>query len=336
MPPFEHLSQRAQIGRLRPTAHEALRAYGLQDARLRLLNHGFNTIFRVDTAAGERYALRLNVNSRRSPAQIAAEMAWLDALSRDTPLQLPTPLLSRDGQRLQHIWNEALGRELPAAVFSWLPGRVLGARATPAQLREVGRVTATLHQHAHTWALPDGAELHSLQDPLMGTPSHLDEDHGHLTPEGRKVVVEVLRRVNAELGKLYAHEVPRPLHADLHLWNLHWHAGRLSVFDFDDCALGLPVQDLAISAYYLRPKPELEAALLEGYAAVAPLPSFTPATYETLVAGRGVVLLNDVLGNTTASIRAVLPRYVPNAITKLRHFLDYGEFRHDLPGLLQG
>ncbi|MFC4639829.1 phosphotransferase enzyme family protein [Deinococcus hohokamensis] len=336
MPAFEQLSQRAQVARLRPTAQGALRAYGLEVTQLRLLNHGFNTTFRVDTATGTRFALRLNVNSRRSPGQVAAEMAWLDALSRDTALQVPAPQTTKDGQRLQHVWNEALGRELPAALFSWLPGRVLGARATAGQLREVGRATAALHQHARHWTLPAGAELHSLRDPLMGMPDHLDDDHEHLTPEGREVVREVLRRVHAELDRLYAAERPRALHADLHLWNVHWHRGQLSVFDFDDCALGLPVQDLTISAYYLRPKGGLERALLDGYAEVAPLPAFSQVTYETLVAGRGVVLLNDVLVNTTASIRALLPRYVPNAVTKLRHFLDHGEFRHDLPGLLQG
>lgn len=100
MPSFEQLSQRTQVARLRPTAHAALRGYTLDVTQLRLLNHGFNTIFRVDTSTGERYALRLNVNSRRSPAPIAAEMAWLDALSRDTALQLPTPQLTRERERL--------------------------------------------------------------------------------------------------------------------------------------------------------------------------------------------------------------------------------------------
>ena len=43
---------------MRRLAREALAAYGLPDARLRLLQHFHNTTYRVD-AAGERYALRI-------------------------------------------------------------------------------------------------------------------------------------------------------------------------------------------------------------------------------------------------------------------------------------
>ncbi|MFC6660564.1 hypothetical protein [Deinococcus multiflagellatus] len=52
------------------------------------------------------------------------------------------------------------------------------------------------------------------------------------------------------------------------------------------------------------------------------------------MAGRAVVLLNDLLVNTNAEWQAILPRYVPNSVTKLRAYLDSGVFRHDVPGLL--
>ncbi|WP_221088057.1 phosphotransferase enzyme family protein [Deinococcus aquaedulcis] len=331
--PFAQLSRPAQVARLRASAQAALQAYPLEVRRLRLLNHGFNTTFRVDTTSGERYALRLNVNSRRSPAQLAAEVAWLAALAQDTDLQLPVPRPRRDGALLGEVWNEALGAPLPATLFSWLPGRDLGEQATPRQLREVGRAAALLHRHAQGFTLPAGVALQSLRDPLMGMGDNLRP--GPLLPEDALAVVQAVRtQVDAVLARLYAAQAPRPLHADLHLWNVKWHRGRLSVFDFDDSGLGLPVQDLTISAYYLRPKAELEAALLDGYAAVAPLPDVAPADYETLVAGRAVVLLNDLLVNTNAELQAILPRYVPNSVTKLRAYLDSGVFRHDVPGLL--
>ncbi|PTA67877.1 phosphotransferase enzyme family protein [Deinococcus arcticus] len=331
---FAQLSRSTQVARLRASAQAALRAYPLSVRRLTLLNHGFNTTFRVDAESGERYALRLNVNSRRAPAQLAAEVAWLSALARDTDLTLPVPQPRRDGTLLGEVWNEALGAHLPATLYSWLPGRDLGERATPAQLREVGRAAAILHAHAQTFDLPAGAALLSLRDPLMGMGDNL-RPGPLLTEEGLAVVQTVRAQVDAVLGRLYAAQAPRPLHADLHLWNVKWHRGRLSVFDFDDSGLGLPVQDLTISAYYLRPRAELEAALLEGYAAAAPVPGVNAADYETLVAGRAVVLLNDLLVNTNAELQAILPRYVPNSVTKLRAYLDSGVFRHDVPGLLK-
>lgn len=121
---------------------------------MRLLNHGFNTIFRVDTEGGPSFALRINVNSRRSPRQIGAEMAWLTALARDTDLCVPVPQPTQDGRQMQELWMPAMERALPVTVFSWLSGRNLGEQATPAQLREVGRAAATLHAHALTWAMP--------------------------------------------------------------------------------------------------------------------------------------------------------------------------------------
>lgn len=330
---FSLLSQRAQVGRLRETALRALRAYPFEVRRLSLLNHGFNTTFRVDTQSGQKFALRLNVNSRRSPEQIAAEMAWLAALNRDTDLSVPQPQPLADGRLLQHVWSEDLQRELPVALFSWLPGRDLGEGATPQQWREVGRAAATLHAHALTWSLPGGTALSSLQDPLMDTPNNFAREHELLTTERRAVIAETLNRVQEVLNGVFTRDTPRPLHADLHGWNLKWARGKLSVFDFDDSGIGVPLQDLAIAAYYLRPRAELEEALLEGYAQHASLPTYRQAEYETLLAGRNLVLLNDVLVNATADIRAILPRYMYNTVLKLQHFLDRGEFRHDLPGL---
>jgi Ser/Thr protein kinase RdoA (MazF antagonist) len=331
---FAHLSTRAQVARLRVTALEALRSYPLEVAGLKLLNHGFNTTFRVDTTEGRRFALRLNVNSRRSPQQIRAEMAWLDALSRDTELRLPTPQQTKDGQLMLEVHNPDLERNLFAALFSWLPGKDLGEDATPTQMLEVGKAAAVLHAHAAHWSLPDGASLRVIDGPLMDSVNNFQTDSEHLSPERLEVIGAAFKHVETKLNTLFARERPRVLHTDLHNWNLKWSRGKLYVFDFDDSALGLPVQDLAIAAYYLRPKRDLEEAMLEGYRSLAPLPQYTSDEYEAIVAGRTLVLLNDLITNTTAELRAMLPRYAANSVTKLRHYLETGVFKHDVPGLI--
>jgi Ser/Thr protein kinase RdoA (MazF antagonist) len=83
---YEDRTVRGQVALLRPTAREVLRQYPIEVASLRVLDHAFNTTFRVDTTDGRRFALRLNVNSRRTDAFIGAEMAWLAALSEETDL----------------------------------------------------------------------------------------------------------------------------------------------------------------------------------------------------------------------------------------------------------
>lgn len=331
---FEQVSPQAQVARLRRTALAALAQYPIEVARLTLLNHGFNTTFRVDTTDGRRFALRLNVNSRRTAANLAAEAAWLAALATETDLWVPAPCPTRDGALTGSVFSPDLGRDLPCGLFTWLPGRDLGDEATAAQLREVGRATAALHEHAATWRLPVGAALPAIDTVLMDVPNILGDDHPLLTAQHHAVLDEAFREIQAQFDALFAGARRQPLHADLHVWNLKWYRGRLIVFDFDDSGEGVPVQDLAISAYYLRDDAALEAALLEGYQEVRPLPAFTAAQYEALVASRNLVLLNDVLTTTNAEWIEMLPRYVPNSVTKLRAYLDSGVFRHDVPGLI--
>ena len=331
---FETLSTRAQVTRLRVTVLEALRFYPLEVSELKLLNHGFNTTFGVRTVTGQRFALRLNVNSRRSQSQLSAESTWLEALGRETDLNLPVPQRNLEGRLNARVFSPDLNRELTATLFSWLPGKDLGDDATPAQMREVGRAMATLHAHALEWRFPEGAALVSLEHPLMDSPNNLSIDTPLLNDEARSVIQTVFARVSAVLHDVFARDTPRALHADLHNWNLKWARGKLYVFDFDDSGIGVPMQDLAIATYYLRPDAALEAALIEGYQTAAPLPVYSSAEYEAMVAGRNLVLLNDLLVNTTAELTALLPRYVPNSLTKLRSYLETGVFKHDIAGLI--
>lgn len=331
---FEDRSVRGQVARLRPLAVEVLRRYSIDVAALRLLNHGFNTTFRVDTTDGRRFALRLNVNSRRTDSFIGAEMAWLAALAEETDPWVPIPQRTLDGALLTHVRSPDLGRDLPAALFSWLPGRDLGDDASDVQMRAVGRATAALHAHGEGWRPPPGTSLPPIDTVLMDLPYQLGHDHPLLSTADHQLIDEAFERVQRQYDALFAGVDRQPLHADLHVWNLKWHRGRLAVFDFDDSGIGVPAQDLAISAYYLRDNAAQEAALLEGYQELRSLPPFTSEQYEAMVASRNLVLLNDVVTTTNAEFLAILPRYVPNSIVKLRAYLETGVFRHDVPGLI--
>lgn len=331
---FEERSAAAQVARTRLVALAALAKYPITVGALRLLNHGFNTIFRVDTTDGRVFALRVNVNSRRSAGNLAAEMAWLAALSNDTDLHVPTPQPNNEGALITWIWMDDLQRDLPVALFGWLPGPNLGRieNASPTQLRAVGRAAAILHTHAANWVMPANAQLPLIDSALMDCPNRLAADHELLTPERRIVLDAALAEVEKHYRELFDDAVPRALHADLHLGNLKWNRGQLSVFDFDDSGMGLPMQDLAIAAYYLRPAAHLEAAMLEGYADIAPLPMYSSAQYEAIVASRNLVLLNDMVDTANADFRALLPTYLLSTITKLRNYLDAGVYRHEVNG----
>ena len=84
--PFFDLPSRQRLVRLRRLAQVALDRYGLGGSRLQLLSTETNAIFRVDTAANERFVLRINKPGGRSLSQIRSELWWLEALRRDTDL----------------------------------------------------------------------------------------------------------------------------------------------------------------------------------------------------------------------------------------------------------
>ena len=147
------------------------------------------------------------------------------------------------------------------------------------------------------------------------------------------MIAEVTERAASAFASLGARQPPHPVHADLHPGNVMAVAGGLSVLDFDDCGVSHPVHDLAITAYHLRPFPH-EGPLMAGYESVRPVPEHSRGEFESLVAARNVALLNDTVTVDAAWVRDLLPTYVPNTITKLRHYLRTGEYRHDIDGLI--
>jgi Ser/Thr protein kinase RdoA (MazF antagonist) len=272
---YEDRTVRGQVALLRPTAREVLRQYPIEVASLRVLDHAFNTTFRVDTTDGRRFALRLNVNSRRTDAFIGAEMAWLAALSEETDLWVATPQRTREGALLAHVHCGALGRELPAALFAWLPGRDLGTEATARQMRAVGRAAAQLHAHGERWRPPPGTELPVIDHPMMDSEYVLDRDHPLLSTADHAFIDEVLAHAQRPLrrrcspGSSASRCTPTCTAG-----TCGGTEGRLAVFDFDDSGIGCAGAGSGRSrAYYVRDNFAQEAALLEGYQELRPLPA---------------------------------------------------------------
>ncbi|MBA2558193.1 MAG: phosphotransferase, partial [Chloroflexi bacterium] len=72
----------------------------------------------------------------------------------------------------------------------------------------------------------------------------LDADQRAVLDQARKESAWVLAAVHDGAAL-------RPLNADPHGGNLRWADDMLAVFDFDDCGLGVPALDLAITTSYL-------------------------------------------------------------------------------------
>ena len=302
---FADMTIDEQIASLDGCLNEILSQYDLGEYEAESINHDYNSTFRVTTSAGEKFALRINVNSNRTNENLNAEIFWISSIQS---VKVPKPVLNRDGSAVSYGWHGATGRRLASVLYTWLEGEEPGDEPTEEQFFALGAAMAKLHNESAGMVLPKGCELTDFTDVFWGEKNNLTGPDSTLSADEQAKVTEVLARVAAALVELGRGAQLQPIHADMHPWNVMWHEGELAVFDFDDCGLGLPIQDLMTSIYYLD-TPEQDAALLAGYASVAPVPEFTPEQRQLLLLQRRLMLLNYLLETSNPEHAEMVPEY---------------------------
>ena len=318
---FAELSVEEQIDSLTPIAELALSRYGIEHSELENINHEYNSTFAVTSADGARYALRININSGRTVPNIAGETFFIDSLAKAGGFRVALPIANAAGELVTTLYHQASERELYCVLFSWLEGEDLGDEPTIEQVFEVGKLMAQLHIVTTGLELPTNAELPvfddfmwHVEDLLLGSSSQLSAEEKETISAGRTAIEKVIT-------ELYANNEKQLIHADLHGWNLKSHDNSLSVFDFDDCGIGLPIQDLATAIYYLDTE-EQEVALKQGYASVRSLPDFTDYQMKALLLQRRIHLLNYLYETDNPEHRELLPKYQTETIRRIETFLE--------------
>jgi Ser/Thr protein kinase RdoA (MazF antagonist) len=313
---FERLDRRSQIRLLRSLACTALTAYDLPTPRLTLLRHRHNTVFRVDTADGQRYVLRIHRAGTPTVESVGAELAWLAALRRDTTLEAPAPVPTRDGPLLTVAAAPSARSEGTrphiCVLFRWLDGRHINAGLAPAHLELAGELMAHLQDHAARFGPPQPfarGRVDSLVESARRLPDSFAPEviaacqalvASTLSVEEAEQVTAVVERVCAAQQALG--QCPATfglMHADLHHHNLLFARGAVRAIDFDDSGFGPLLYDLAVPLAELQDRaayPALRTGLLAGYRRVRPLPPAHEACLDTFIALRRVQDTLWVLG----------------------------------------
>ena len=317
---FFDLEVDEQITSLTQAAHELLIQYGLANCVIKSINFEFNATFSVVSESGQKFALRININSTRTPENMLAEVQWVRFLARVPGINLPHPIANSSDSFISTIFHAPSNQNLKAVLYTWLEGEELGDEATPSQMFQVGALMAQLHQSSTDFELTQPAELPTFDDWLWGTEDFLLSAKSLLPTAERALVQEAVARITSDMAQLYAQTAVQIIHGDLHGWNLMWHEGQLSVFDFDDCGFGIPQQDLAVTMYYLD-TPEQEAALLEGYKSIAPLPSYSSQQMASLLLQRRLVLLNYLYETKNPEHKAMVPAYLEKTMERIGTYL---------------
>ena len=330
MKPFSSLTQRGQANRLRQLAISSLEHYALDIRRVQLLAYSYNAIFRVDTTDKKKYVLRVNIPNARSLTEISSEMMWLAALRQATDLVVPKPVLNRNGAHVTTTSAPGIPEERHCVVFGWVPGVDIYHRVSPETWEKLGTFMARLHDHADGFVPPAGFALNDLGRvlPLKHRTILWDEKENQdlITPERRAIFRRVADHAQGVLDRMYASpEGIRVLHADLHQGNARDHRGTLHALDFDDCAMGFPVQDIGIAFYYFQGYPQYETlcqAFKRGYKSLRSWPETEPGQIETVIAARELVLVNFLVQTENRGFGKMLPGFVARAENRLRTFLD--------------
>ena len=327
MSEFIEMPQSEQIALLDEFARDVLAQYEITPKEIVSIQHSFNSTFKVIDTQDNVYAMRININSKKWPRAVWAEVQWLEALANAGVVNAPRPIPNLQEELFSNHYFFPLGTNLNVVLSPWIEGEEVEGELTPEQLFTLGATMAKLHQHGKNWEPTGDAVFWNIGTPLM-----VKSDNLFKFPDPRisTELYELLNPINERATKLFEELSEResafPIHADLHAGNLLWRDGEVAVIDFDDAGVGYPVQDLAIALYYLRDVPGSEAHLLAGYQSIAPLPDYDPAELELLIACRSLTLLNYLLETTTPDDVAYLPTYLANTEKRLKHYLETGEF----------
>ncbi len=319
---FFELEQVEQISELERFSEEILLLYGIEKAKVKCVNYEYNATMRVSAENQREFALRININSPRNPANLKAEIAFVNLIRSDGRVSVAEPIRAKDGSSYISISHAPSGRTFHCVLYSWLPGVELADEPELDQIRAVGEAMAKLHQIAERFILPPDASLPIFSDAMWETEDYLVGSRSELEQSERNLIASAIAVIQNHVSALYQEQQPRIIHADFHGGNVLWSGSSLSVIDFDDCGYGLPVQDLATAIYYLD-TPEQDAALREGYELVAPLPHLSDLDYQVFMMQRRIILLNYLYETQNDEHKELIPSYLEETLRRADKFIEY-------------
>ena len=263
---------------------ESCLRFAIPPESIRLLD-GFESFIYEFTRHSSDYVLRISHSIRRTPSRIRAEVDWINFLYAHG-VGVARAIESENGELVESI-DDLHGGQFLATAFEKANGKRLKREEwTPAFFHTYGELIGRMHALAKTYepSRPDQRRGH-WNDPDM-----LFADH-FLPPDQT--------RVRKQYHDLLEHLATLPrdkesyglIHQDAHLGNFFVDdRGRITLFDFDDCAYSWFANDIAIVLFYVLSVADDKPALtreflppfLEGYsrqnilapAWLATIPSF--------------------------------------------------------------
>ena len=324
-------------------ASEALSVWGLRAREVSWLGYSNNAVFKVATAGGD-FVLRLHAPGPVTSARLRSELAWLRHIRQQSDLLAPFPLPVADTAMEDSLVALAHPQLPPphqviACLFAYMPGDGKAAQAlTQDDVCAVGRYLAQLHTGGQFQPPGDFDRPRLDADGFFAddSPYASSREGDALTAPQLAVCREVAQAVEAAMTRLA--QLPGSfglIHGDLLAKNVLFSADGVAALDFEHCAWGYFVYDLAPLLWQLKgERPQdyahLKAALWAGYASLRPQAKREREYLETLIVARQLASCRWLLQNQHhPQVRAAAPTLLAGRIDQLRAFLATGSLlRH--------
>ncbi|MFP8818206.1 phosphotransferase enzyme family protein [Acinetobacter johnsonii] len=285
------------IQQLYELAKKAMQAYPVgYQGEIKLLCQSENATFMVK-AAQQQYALRIHRPNYHSKQDIESELAWLDALNAHG-IAVPIAIADCQGNKVQTL---ALSPDISrhAVLFHWVQGVMPTAEnVDPCDFKQLGEITAQLHQHSKTWDLPSDFQRIVWDHESMILPEGHWGNWRHapqLKLADHAVIDEAICRISTELNQFGKSKDRYGLiHADLRLTNLLLNDKKVGVIDFDDCGMSWFMHDLAAAISFnehYAAAPEWIEKWLNGYEKIGHVSTEEYALIPTFIMQRRIQLM---------------------------------------------
>lgn len=305
---YDSLTRRGQARRLRELVKAAIREFGIHTYRLDLIKHLVNTTFRLRSDKGE-FLMRVHREKDYTPRLVESELAWLLALSEETEMTVQKPYTTPDGRRVVLAELEGVPQAYPVTMLSWNKGRILPqVRRTAKHYEALGRMIATLHNHAMQWTLPDGFER-PVYDAIHQLGKHAARPLPELGPrylaahvlKDMETVYERRQEVEKILGTGGEHF--GLIHFDLSFSNILFAGQEALPIDFDACGSGYYAYDLGVALTGPFARKDFMSrceAVFKGYRQVRPIPPEWIEYLPTFMVSRTASYILHVAANPNA------------------------------------
>lgn len=329
MSSFELLSEYEQIAHIESLIPKFAEKFGVKVLEIENLNYSFNATFKVSDGDSNKFAFRVNINSKKSADELAAEAEWLTRINSQGRIVAPAPIPALDNRNFASQESQLLQRDLLCIAYPWIDGEVPGDEPTDGDLVLLGRNMALLHESAANWYPGAPNFLPEINKTLLNSSDNLTLNQDTRIDDSLHSMIVQLKQASDILHEtLSGKEKLQPIHADLHPHNvIRQSSGNQAVIDFDDCGIGFLLQDFANSIFYLRENFDLEKRILDGYSMVRNLPEFKSEDLELLLISRQIVLLNDLLKLTNPEDQEFVPTYLEYTRKRFQYFLETGRFK---------